>query len=336
MVLELPSIVKPLRSGFAAALRHVVQRERIDVIHLHFSFALPVAVAIGRHRDHLPPIFYHWHNPPKALLLQPPFGGMGRTGSRRSATLRGAITRAVIRPVSGLIARLGDTAIEAHIVISAEIENLLLRSGWANAGKILRLPNSVPAIPKEPVQVRDRPDPFVFGSVANFRPQKDHITLLHAFQRSVAEEPGLRLDLVGDGPTRPENERLARELGIDSRVRFLGYLGDPSEAYRQMDAFVLSTHYEGQVLVVLEAMGHGLPVIATDIPTIRETLDHTRALLVPPGDVGEMAASLLRLARDSALRQSLAAQSRRTALSAPSVEDWAVSLMRLYEATTMR
>lgn len=84
--------------------------------------------------------------------------------------------------------------------------------------------------------------------------------LLHALLRS----PGV-LRIVGDGPMRPELERLAAELGLGERVTFLGWLDQPAAAkvLRRSDALLLPSVYECGGAVVLEAMASGVPVIAT-------------------------------------------------------------------------
>lgn len=279
---------------------------------------------------------YHWHSPPKALLApgsrRIEEDSREREESREKARFDG-IKAVWSRSASGALARLGDTVIDRHVAISAEIETLLTRSRWTRPEKILRLPNALPDRPERAAQFRDRPEPFVLGSVANFRVEKDHPTLLRAFARCLAHMPDLRLDLVGEGETRLRMQALAQELGIESRVRFLGNLDDPRPAYREMDAFLLSTHYEGHCLVILEAMAHGLSVIATDLPSVRETLAGGElGLLVAPRDPEALCRSILRIVSDRELRSSLAVRSRSAALAMPTTQDWAKTLADLYES----
>ncbi|MBD3236813.1 MAG: glycosyltransferase, partial [Candidatus Eisenbacteria bacterium] len=63
----LPQIRHPLRDGFASRLDRLLRQAPHDLVHLHFSFALPLALALAARRR-LPPLVYHWHNPPHALL----------------------------------------------------------------------------------------------------------------------------------------------------------------------------------------------------------------------------------------------------------------------------
>jgi glycosyltransferase involved in cell wall biosynthesis len=123
----------------------------------------------------------------------------------------------------------------------------------------------------------DRPP--VITMVARFAPVKDHPTLLRAFANL---HPGPCLRLVGDGPLRQDCERLAHELGIGDRVEFLGDRDDIPRLLASSDVFVLASKYEMLPLSVLEAMRAGLPVIASDVGGMRETIVK-RAFLYPAG-----------------------------------------------------
>jgi glycosyltransferase involved in cell wall biosynthesis len=319
--LVVPEIRRPLRRGFARRLERIRREWRIDLAHLSFSFALPLAVACGRRRGGMP-IVFHWHNPPRALM-RPPHSGGGHG-------------RPLPKLAAGIAARFADRrAIDAHVVVSGEIRELLLSRAWTCSAKILHLPNALPRVPYAD-DSWDGTAPhgraFVVGSVAGFRPQKDHETLLRAFASLLGEQPSSRLILAGDGPTRGAAENLAAALGIGHAVRFLGSVDDPATAYREMDASVLSTRYEGHPIALLEAMGHALPVVASDLPVIRETVrDGVDGLLVPPGDARAMASALLRLARDPGLRRSLGRAGRGRALSEFALSHWTARLLDLYD-----
>ena len=211
------------------------------------------------------PVVYHWHNPPRTLI-------------RQSAGAR----------LAGAAARLADGRVIArHIVVSTEIADLLVQNRWTNREKILRLPNAIGLIPQPDVRPLQRNSSEIcIGCVANFRPQKDHATLMRAFAEVVGADPACRLILVGDGPTRGDCERLAVDLGIAEKVEFAGHLEDPSAVYGRLDVCALSSHYEGQGLVLLEAMNHGLPIVATDVGGTPETLsDEVEGFLAPRQDV---------------------------------------------------
>jgi glycosyltransferase involved in cell wall biosynthesis len=127
--------------------------------------------------------------------------------------------------------------------------------------------------------------------------------------------------------------RRAKEGGFDDRVQFAGACvgADLDAAYAAADLLVLASHAETYGMVVAEALARGLPVVATEVGGLPETLgdaaDGCRpGVLVPPGDSAALAAALRDWLADSGLRQRLrqAARSRRTALS-----DWSVTSVRV-------
>jgi glycosyltransferase involved in cell wall biosynthesis len=88
-------------------------------------------------------------------------------------------------------------------------------------------------------------------------------------------------------------EGLLRETGMAPRFVFAGFEGDMARFYAAIDAFVLSSHAEGLPLVILEAMAHEKPVVATDVGGINEVVvDGETGLLVPPNSPDQMAAAL--------------------------------------------
>lgn len=140
-------------------------------------------------------------------------------------------------------------------------------------------------------------------------PEKGLDDLLRAMTDLVAVGRDVRLDVVGDGPTRPALERDAAARGLDGRVRWLGYIGDRGaylDALRAADLFVLSSRAEGLPKVVVEAMAAGVPVVATRVGAVPALLDDgRRGRLVPPGDPAALAAAIGDLADDPATRAEL-------------------------------
>ncbi|MFA5058765.1 MAG: glycosyltransferase [Opitutaceae bacterium] len=130
---------------------------------------------------------------------------------------------------------------------------------------------------------------------ARFSPQKDHATLLRALARLAREGCRPTLALAGDGNPRRQaaHAAAAESLGIARQVAFLGLRQDVPELLMQTKIMVLSSHYEGMPLAVLEGMAAGCAVVASNIPGVREVVDHDRTgLLFPPGDEAALAAAL--------------------------------------------
>lgn len=143
--------------------------------------------------------------------------------------------------------------------------------------------------------------------------EKGHADLLRAFSHlREAERAALRscLLLVGDGPENRNLHALCAELRLDDIVRFAGYQADVRPYYAMADIFVLPSHSEGSPNVLLEAMAAELPMVATAVGGVPEVLSHeVNALLVPKGDVMQMAKAIRRLLHDAGLRQKFARNS---------------------------
>ena len=153
--------------------------------------------------------------------------------------------------------------------------------------------------------------------VARFARQKDHETLLRAL--ALLRERGLRppLLLAGGGKARHRAplERLAAELGLGAQVRFLGVVRNVPELLIGHRIAVLSTHYEGMPLALIEGMAAGCAVVGSAVPGVREVLDDgVDGLLVPEADAPALADALERLLRDDALAERLGQAARARAL----------------------
>jgi glycosyltransferase involved in cell wall biosynthesis len=113
-------------------------------------------------------------------------------------------------------------------------------------------------------------DDFLVCMIANLHENKDHTTLLYAWSLVVANHPKSKLLLAGrDGGTRERLTQLAKELKIEDSVCFQGMVDDVNSLLHAMDLSVLSSVSEGTSNSILESMAAGLPVIGTDIPSIR-------------------------------------------------------------------
>jgi glycosyltransferase involved in cell wall biosynthesis len=138
---------------------------------------------------------------------------------------------------------------------------------------------------------------------------KDPVTLVRALAR-VQGSP-FAATIVGDGPERPAVEAEIGAAGLEGVVELAGERHDVASLLAGADVFVLSSRSEGAPLSVLEAMAAGLPVVASAVGGVPESVaDGATGLLVPPGDAAALAAALEQLLADSALRRRLGAAGR--------------------------
>lgn len=189
-----------------------------------------------------------------------------------------------------------------------------------------------------PQQVMKRPV-VRLGMVARLQPTKDHITLVQAFAKLVAERPSvdLRLEIAGDGSTRPALEEEIARLGIQDRVNMHGTLGAEGvrDLLRSLDIYVHATLGETMSNSIMQAMAVGLPVIASAVSGVTNMVTADVGLLYPSRDTGALLAAINRVMDDPAEQQRLAEASRARAveqydarLTARSYEDLAERLFR--------
>jgi glycosyltransferase involved in cell wall biosynthesis len=168
----------------------------------------------------------------------------------------------------------------------------------------------------------------VIGNVARLVAQKDQRTLVEAAPAILEPFPEARFVVVGDGPLRADLERRAAGLPFE----FTGGRGDVPDLLAGFDVFAFPSLYEGLCLAVIEAQAAGVPVVATPVGGIRETVvDGETGLLVPPQDARALAAAVCRLLEDRELVARLAAEAKRRARERFSVERMVERTLELYE-----
>ena len=138
-----------------------------------------------------------------------------------------------------------------------------------------------------------------FGTISRLTDQKDIPTMLQALKIVKMKNTEASLSLIGAGPLQAELEALTRELGLSASVNFLGRAGKVIEYLRGLDAFILTSKYEGFGLVLLEAMDAGVPIVASRASAIPEVLGHDFPGLCEPGNHNDFASKLLRLSDPS-------------------------------------
>ena len=152
-------------------------------------------------------------------------------------------------------------------------------------------------------------------SVARQYPRKDTATLLRAMVLLRDEIPDAHLRIVGDGPELGNLASLAGELQLDGSVTFHGAIPDDADlrrCYAEADIFCLPSLQEGFGIVFLEAMAAALPIVAARAGAVPEVVpDGEVGWLVPPADPPALAAALLTLVRDPAMRRSMGASGLR-------------------------
>ena len=135
----------------------------------------------------------------------------------------------------------------------------------------------------------------LFVTVGRLSPEKNHRRLLQAFSQVVARNPDARLLIIGDGALREPLEALSASLGLSHAVKFTGRLPNPYSLMASSDFFVLSSDYEGQPVVILEARVLGLPIVSTRFDSVNSAMQGSGGIIVDQ-DTDALAAGMLRAA----------------------------------------
>jgi glycosyltransferase involved in cell wall biosynthesis len=269
-----------------ARLRALLRRERIDVLHAHHylpgliaftaSRRLPVALVIGRHYS-------------DAIY-------------RSSRGLR--------RLLYLMLERLCNDSAAAIVAPSDSVAEILRRQG-VSPGKIVRIPYGFDFEGLSPRAARAEalalwgPEPGLrLATFARLHPEKGHRHLVEALGLLTREGVRTTWLVAGEGPARGALERLARERGIEDRVRFMGWRTDVLDLMAASDVVVQPTLHEAFSQVMIEAMALGRPLVISDVSGVRDAvLDGETGLVVPAGDSGALAAGVRRfLNREEARR----------------------------------
>jgi glycosyltransferase involved in cell wall biosynthesis len=117
--------------------------------------------------------------------------------------------------------------------------------------------------------------------VGRLSPEKNHARLIRAFAAVHAAHPATRLIIVGSGPLADELEALIVSLGLGGAVFLTGMQRNPHAIMAHADCFVLSSDYEGQPMVILEALVLGLPIVTVEFASAKNALPAGSGLVVP-------------------------------------------------------
>lgn len=197
-------------------------------------------------------------------------------------------------------ARLSDRI----ICVSEYDRQLALRMGVGNPLLLTRIHNGVPEVSADQRSIPQRAGVIRIICVARLDIPKDHALLLDALDM-LKDFPWV-LELIGDGPLTQNVQQKIRDLGLVDRVEFSGLCNDVPARLAASDIFVLTSSWEGLPLSILEAMRAGLPVVASDVGGVSESVtEEVTGFLIPKGDKTTLANRLMRLFKDAALRREM-------------------------------
>jgi glycosyltransferase involved in cell wall biosynthesis len=265
-------------------LGRLASSRRFDVVHVHGPLPAVVVRVTPRRRRVITTSHTLWGG------LHPPVRLAWRLTARRDA---------------------------ASVAVSAVVAASLPR---AIAGHTRVIPHGVDPIAIEAARVAagtrpPRPDVVTAVAVASHRDVKNYPNLLRAVR--VARDAGapVRLLAVGEGPDLEHHRSLARDLGLAEVVAFEVPTPDALGAIASADLLVVASDFEGQPLVVSEALALGRPVVATAVGRVPELVGPSVGRVVPPDDAGSLGIAMAELALDHDLRGAMGAAAQHAGLS---------------------
>ena len=156
---------------------------------------------------------------------------------------------------------------------------------------------------------------FCAAYVARLRSEKGHRTALHAWRLVIDQAPDAKLLIMGDGPEESSLRKLVQDLSLSRNVLFLGHKDNIKDYLQAADVSLLFSTLEGPAISVQESLACGVPVIATEVGgLIDSVIPNKTGILVPPGDAESAAMCILKCMKDEHLRSKLAQGAREFAV----------------------
>jgi glycosyltransferase involved in cell wall biosynthesis len=184
--------------------------------------------------------------------------------------------------------------------------------------KFAVIPNPLPPLPEKDegllASLRESwgipGDGVIFVTIGRFSEEKGHEILIRAVALAAPRAPRIFVLILGHGALFARLKLLVAELGIENHCRVIEDPVRARNAYHLADAYVLPSLREGYSIGTAEAMIVGLPVIASDLPTVREHIENgVSGLLVPPGDAPALADALVELSEREEFRTQIGRES---------------------------
>ncbi len=292
-----------------AAMRATIHDLRPDIIHFHTVGELSPAVLFGaRGVPHI--ITVHGPEDFTLRLLRwqlPADDFRGRTYRWRDLKAIGALRYAYLRWAQRPVYLLALRRCAGYVGPSNFMADTLHAD--AARGQIVKVCNGIPLPDPAPTTVGTR-----LLYVGRLEAVKGTTVLLHAFKLVHEQHSDARLEIVGDGLERARLEALATELGVSDKVRFRGWADEEAvhEALADCRALIIPSIWpENFPTVALEALAVGRAIVATRVGGMQEIVgDELTGLLVPPGDVGALAAAMAKMVSDRHMAASMGQMAR--------------------------
>lgn len=219
---------------------------------------------------------------------------------------------------------------ESLVAVSWDMKNALVAKGFASQ-KISVIHNGM-ELPQH-FQPTNSQNHLVVGSCGRLFPVKNYELFIEIAARVTKQMPEIQFMLAGDGPEMEKLRLQCSKAGLDGNFTFLGHMQDMQSFYRKLDLFMSTSLHEGIPMSVLEAMGHGLPIVAPRVGGFPEIIDDgIEGILVPRHDPNLFVQACLQLYSDSKVWSIFSKNARMKIESKFSSQGMTTNYINLYQA----
>jgi glycosyltransferase involved in cell wall biosynthesis len=175
------------------------------------------------------------------------------------------------------------------------------------------------------------------GCIARLRKQKGYELFLRTAARVLAQMPTVRFLIVGDGEEREQLDCLAKQLRIDGSVVFAGARTDIERIIPVFSVFLLTSHYEGMPICLLESLASGIPIVSTSVGGVPEVIENgVSGFLVDSRNPDQIAGKVMQLLTDGSLREKMGKAALMAYESRFTVKEMVDQYERLYDRCLRR
>jgi len=301
----------------------VRMRKTFHGIHLDFTIFIKSLISILKHISSIKHKHYGhlilYARPPLSLMLASVATAKIYNGSAISeihhthADSKSKVYNYFIKTIELILARLSDIIVINSVTFYSKVYEC-----WKTSlSKVVIVKNCIDlkGLQREKKGINNRSEDLI-GFVGSLKPEEDLTTLFKAFKIVLRKRKNLSLIIIGGGSIE-YYKKLAEKMKIDKHIVFLGERNhkETLNIMKRMKVFVVPRIKSKRTetvapMKIIEALALGIPVVATDLPAIRELVNDA-AILVPPNDHAALALAILRLLEDSSLQKELISKGRK-------------------------
>lgn len=286
-------------------LHKLIQKEHPDILHLHSSKAGTIGrlSAIGTNA--------------KTIFTVHGWAFTQNAGSKMKTKLYKTVEK-IMTPFTDLFICVSEydytIGINSHVLNKHKKNAITIHNG----------------VEKPPVVLEQKQNKVTkIVMTARFSSQKDQESLISAIANLY--DRNFKMIFVGDGETLEDCRKQVQRLDISNKVQFVGFKSDVTPYLRDSDVYVLSTHYEGLPISIIEAMSYSLPILATDVGGNSELIDKNGILIDSNDAVDSLTMALKKMLNDSTLIETMGMASYSKFINDFQLKDKLVEINDAYE-----